>query len=233
MQNKSIWINTEGKLEGHAGIETVIPWIQVRSDKEMNCALWHHIWFIYFEFIPSYCLNCWKVVVRPRTLKELFALYELQEDVAMGRACKCGIEIRDTVPAPYGGYFYNNSLEEGQECYRQVRWAVDHSLSPETSVILKRGCTEFELKHPQSNTWPAADSKQLEFEATLNGLFAMPPPFKGQPQYLINHIITKWIEHAYKYGDETYKLYTGGRPLYPPVVTYHESDPVENNGDQN
>ena len=70
------------------------------------------------KWVPSKCMGCWKVVVRLKTLKQLFSLLQLQ--MRMGRPSKCGIEVRESVNGLYGGYFYNHSLEEGLECYSAV-----------------------------------------------------------------------------------------------------------------
>ncbi|KKL67647.1 hypothetical protein LCGC14_2132920, partial [marine sediment metagenome] len=44
---------------------------------------------------------------------------------------------------------------------------------------------------------------------------------RSQPEHLVRHIHRKWIEFAYKNGDETYKHFTNGKPLYPAYRTYH------------
>ena len=67
------------------------PWYYTRQHPELNCNLWHHITFRVFDILPQGCMSCWKVVVRPRTVKELFMLLHIQEDHYKG-ACKLGME---------------------------------------------------------------------------------------------------------------------------------------------
>lgn len=164
----------------------------------------------------------------PRNVRELFDLYELQRET--GVPCKCGIELRKTDQRLYGGYFYCQGLEEGQERYKQVRELVDERLSPETRVILKRYCTEYEIGDGSDIGFGASDKlpemtdeeKALEDLALAN----FPPAGFGSPQpdHIIANTMMEWINHAWKHGDETYKEFTGGNPLFPSVVTYHKKE---------
>ena len=140
------------------------PWIYTRSHPELNCTFWHEVMFGAIGIFPPGCMNCWKVVVRPRTIKELIYLLEVQDELTT-RYCKCGIEVRGYVPALYGGYFYNQSQEEGLECLEDVRKLVAENISPDIPVVLKRYCTEFELKFGPSD--------ELE-ETLMRGYFIHP-----------------------------------------------------------
>ncbi len=146
-----------------------VPWIYVRTDSSKECEFWHYIVFEVYGLFPIGCLNCWKVVVRPRTVKELFQLHEYEENVYTGH-CKCGIEIRDYVHGNYGGYFYSNSFEEGIECYGIVRKGIDKHISPDVPVILKRACTEFEMKYGDSSKWEEILDKGFYFDKDKNRL---------------------------------------------------------------
>jgi hypothetical protein len=42
-----------------------------------------------------------------------------------------------------------------------------------------------------------------------------------QPEWVLNHIHANWIKWAWRNGDETVDEFTGGIPLFKPVVTYH------------
>lgn len=204
------------------------PWRHVQQDWRMDCGTWHHLIFDYLskfmppgqQFVPSGCHQCFKVVVRPRTLKELFALEKLQ--LRLNRPSKCGIEVRFTVHGLYGGYFYNQGLEQGLERYREVRRAVDEDphLGREVAVILKRGCTEFEMLCGPSDQWQVTE-EQERLERLVARWVATDDVDREQPDYILWRIYRQWIEHAYSWGDATYLEFTGGKPLYPPVVTYH------------
>jgi hypothetical protein len=178
------------------------------------------------NFITTACLNCWKVVVKPKTIIQLLDLYEIEK--SMGVPCKCGTEHRLTTTTLYGGYFYNRGQEEGQRRYEEVRALVDEHLGEDVPVILKRACTEYEIGSPSgpkpwgpSDKWPELTEEQKELERLV--LENFPPTGFNTPQndIIIANVIQRWIHHAYKHGDMTVRELTGGNPLYKPYVTYH------------
>lgn len=224
----------DGKLVGTPNMAIEGPWHYIKHKWEFDCFTWHHVIFEHiskrqvlgFKFVPSRCQECFKVVIRPKTLKQLFALEKLQ--IAMDKPCKCGIEIRDTVHGLYGGYFYCKGLEEGLKRFSEVRQAIDTDkyLGPEVPVILKRACTEYELECGPSDKWEIYP-EQLQIEAMVDQYLSKDDVARVQPQHVIWHLHRKWIEYAYAHGDETYLEFTGNRPLYPAVVTYQHLTPAQ------
>jgi hypothetical protein len=212
--------DVDGKVTAELHQTWNTPWHHVNDDGKSDCYLWHSIIFDVCGFIPTGCLSCFKVVVRPKTLKQLFALLDLQ--LTMGRPCKCGIEVRETVRGLYGGYFYNRSLESGLQCYQDVKNAMseDSILSPlADSIILKRGCTEFEMACGRSDEWEITQDN-YNVELKLNELIIKKAALP-QPEWVLNHIHANWIKWAWRNGDSTVDEFTGGIPLFKPVVTYH------------
>ena len=74
---------------------TDAPWVYVKSSLGMRCDIYHGVLFNILKIIPSRCRACFKVVVRPRNVVDLFDLYELMRE--MGVPCKCGIEKRKQI----------------------------------------------------------------------------------------------------------------------------------------
>lgn len=229
------WVlNKEGKLEinrSQVAIET--PWVHHGHTGWAHCLLWSRIMFQavslrmseFFAdgkpFVPSGCQNCYKVVVRPKTLVQLFALDELE--ISLGRPSKCGIEVRDSVHGLYGGYFYNQGLEAGKECYAVIRKAVDNdvSLGPQVPVILKRGCTEMEHTVGPSDKWEVTEEQKV-VEDLINEWVISEKDLSEQPEPIVWRVKRKWIESAFAHGDSTYSKFTGGKPVTPGYITYHE-----------
>lgn len=223
------WRYEDGKIYSQIspGISST-PWHHIKNDHRLNCSLWHQIMFNMVSmrlpenkrFVPSKCQACFKVVVRPKTLKQLFALMELQ--IKLDIPCKCGIESRDSVHGNYGGYFYNMGMVEGLNCYELVRKAVDEEprLGTDVEVFLKRACTEFEHACGDSDTW-VVTPEQIQMESLVERYVIVENKEIKQPLKLIHRTHRKWIEFAYARGDETYAEYTGGEPLYPRYKTYH------------
>lgn len=214
------------------------PWIHVRHIPGFNCGLWHQIIFNYIsaklpqgqKFVPRHCQSCWKVVVRPRTLQQLFNLLEIQK--SLDRPSKCGIEVRETVHGLYGGYFYNKSLDAGLECYTAVCSAlftneVMRPLLDEIDeegktirILLKRACTEYEHACGPSDQWKVTD-EQNALEDLVEQYVYHDEMNLMQPDHVCWNIKKRWIEWAWKNGDPTFARYTGNEPLYPPYITYH------------
>ena len=208
------------------GVSENTPWVYVQSIPTSRCEIYHKVFFNCMQHIHSHCRSCWKVVVRPKTLEQLFNLYELQKE--MGVACKCGMELRDSVHGLYGGYFYTRSKMEGLERYKQVRALVDECMGKDVDILLKRYCTEFEIgpgSQGDSDKIPldvTDEEKELEEYIETH----LPQAGYSQPQakHLVANVLRRWIEYAYKNGDETYKLFTNGKRLFPNYITYHNKE---------
>jgi len=216
------YLDTDGKIKTPTRIATATPWIFAAQDETRKCGLWHGVFFNVFGWLPSACLECWKVVVRPQTLQDLFNLHELQ--MQMGLSSKCGIERRQSVCGLYGGYFYTDSLEQGKHIYKEVEKRVKEKLEQDAPIILKRGCTEFEHKFGDSYYWENhVSSGQIELERRLDRFIETQEKI-AQPSVVKEAIYKDWIEFAHSSGDPTYKNFTDGQPIYPPYRTY---DPYE------
>jgi hypothetical protein len=199
------------------------PWVYVKSYPGIRCDIYHRVLFNVLKIIPSRCRECYKVVVRPRNLVELFDLYELQRE--SGLPCKCGIELRLTTKNLYGGYFYCKGVDEGRERYAEVRALVDEHLSPETGVILKRYCTEYEVGpdgQGPSDELPELTEEEKAFEEYIIDNFPSVGLGTNHPDHMTAGVMLDWIHHAQRFGDATYKEFIDGDELFKPVVTYHE-----------
>lgn len=220
---------SDSKFIANLDVDWNSPWIHQKADYLKNCYLWKDIIFheivekhlpASHQFVPVNCQDCYKVVVKPKTVEQLFRLEKIQEQ--FDGSCKCGIEIRPQVFGNYGGYFYNRGLEEGLGCYEKVRKLVDDNIEPDCSVILKRGCTEMEHNPAigPSDKWKLT-AEQIEFEIYLGQRFVNDLPALTQSDLVKIEVHQKWIERAYDVGDHTVFKLTDDLPLYPDYITYH------------
>jgi len=199
-------------------------WHHVSVEGGHDCAYWHNVIKTKGlgkgeSFIPIACMNCWKIVVRPQNIKQLFILLALQQE--MNVRSKCGIETRWTVHGLYGGYFYTSSLEEGLERYKQVREKIDEWLGKDVKVLLKRGCTEYELAHGDSSLWKPYEGQE-EVEAWIkDNLKVVSITSLSQDEAAFGLIHAKWVKFAFAHGDSAYLELTGDVPLYRAYRTYH------------
>lgn len=200
------------------------PWIHIRPDGTDAACISHRCLFFSLlgkgkAFVPTHCLQCWKVVVRPMTVEQLFNLLDVMEELQY--RSKCGLEERDTVHGNYGGYFYCRSKEEGLARRAEVKPIIEKRVG-HVPIFLKRFCTEFEM-----NLCPGASSKYQQpewakaVEEQFYAVFETPKESQEQPDFLKNHIKARWIIKAWGLGDNTVKNLNDGRPLYPAYETYN------------
>lgn len=227
--NEGWKIGRSGKLEplmpkGIIGI----PWVFTNYDARRKfCTLWNNVYCQKFNLIPAFCrFNCWKTVVYPRNVHELFVLADLLR--ALNLPSKCGIDRRPYTYSAWGGYVYGDTLNQGKEYYAQTRKAVDTAISTDTRVILKRGCTEMERLKP-SNTWDDFPDNQKALEFQLDDLFHFEEIDFVQSAWMIRDIKETWILRAIEIGDQTVERtlaeYSEGVKLSDLIVhavTYHQ-----------
>lgn len=226
--NLEIRFDSEGKFKAFKRLTPELPWLHTKASQEQmihgKCAIYQYYFAQKIGFIHSICHDCYKVVVAPRTVKELFQLYDYQQEINIPG--KCGIEKRPFVPRLYGGYFYNRGLEAGKRCYRRVSEDIGKRISPDINIILKRGCSEFEMKYGSSDKWKILP-KQKEWEDKFDTLFVEDSKTPlVEPDYLVAHIKREWLHFAAKAKppDMTYLEFTGGVTLTQTCkyVTYHK-----------
>lgn len=205
-------------------------WIFTQAGRQKACLYYLNIYCMRFNCIPTHCrFNCWKTVIKPRTVKELFALYEINKRLDL--PAKCGIDNRTYTHGHYAGFVYADTLPEGKKYYEIYRKEVDEHISPDVSVILKRGCTEME-KLKQSLYWSKVDEEDILFERAMNDFFCFESLDFYQPKWLRHEIKTRWVEAAICTGDPTAREmaieFSGDENIWKKIVvesvTYHDRD---------
>lgn len=207
------------KIKKHEVLGVNVPWLFIKRPSWMNCAVWHQVYFQCLRAIHSQCLKCYKVAVTPSTVRQLFDLYDVMLD--MNLPSKCGIDLRNYTKARYGAYFYAQSVEEGQEIYQKVRDRLSRRLDlKDMPIILKRGCTEFELYLGDSAKYEQSEDDK-EWERIVEANVDIPDWDGEQPQVLKNHIKRLWIAFAYRSNDMTSLEFNDGKDLITPLREYH------------
>ena len=100
--------------------------------------------------IPKYCFECYKVLIEPRTVVELFKLLIVFENIELpdDNSRKCLTEERADCSGSYKGLIYCRGIKEGEGVRDVVREIVKDKISPDIPVTLKRGCSEYALAYP-------------------------------------------------------------------------------------
>lgn len=216
----------------YKGVGIEAPWIyHVKNDSPFKCVKWHTFLFNCYGEIPLECFDCYKVVVRPSTVEDLFKLREVQKKLPTTIPCKSGIELRPIVGAKYGGYFYNRGLPEGLDKLDFVRQlcidnnikvtdGINHDCDVLRGIYLKRACTEYETKFGDSDKW-VHNPVEREISAYLDRK-VHPSCFESvdtgpDEEQCVEH---SWVNFAHDKGDLTYMNLTDNEPLYEPAVKY-------------
>jgi len=189
----------------------------------------HMAVFNTFGVIPEYCFGCYKVLISPRTVLELFKLLLVYERLALpnNNTRKCMIDVRSYTSAGYKGFVYCRGLDDAGEVCRIIREATEREISPGVPVTIKHGCSEYAMVYPEfavleqdtgkmsyGNGWKfyedfadeafvfdkiPAQDTADEPSGSLGELFAL--------QY--------WLRYAATKGDMSYLVITGGKALEP------------------
>ena len=206
------------------------PWIHHGKPTDRQCSRWTHIYFSKFGILPSKCLDCWKIVARPKNLRQLFELNELHSRMELPG--KVGVDLRTvgTYKGIYLGFWYcpMGDLEGARELQKEVRRKVRGALSLDVPVILKRGCTEYENKFGPSNNWVQSAQHRI-IEQILDTIIVIKDMENAdQPGWIKTHVMRFWIEYAHQNGDKTVRDYVRNYPYSlgsVPTVTYEDVVP--------
>ncbi len=195
----------------------------------------HYNVFTEYNVIPEYCFGCYKILIEPTTVMELFKLLILLERIHLpdNNTRKCMVETRLECSGTYKGFVYVRDLEESRALCNSVSRAVAEEISPDIPVTLKRGCTEYNFAYPgYASTQPGIehmdynpDWKVLE-EAFDKGRTytrrTSPAQLTACPPYEV-FAMTFWLGYAATIGDLSYLEIAGS--VLPPIPQM--SDQVE------
>ena len=216
--------NTEGKIALENAWSPERNWVDVKYDLNRRCDAWLGIYFEYYKFIPKGCRNCWKVCARPRNLKELMVVSEIQHKT--GRCSKSGIEKREYTgnQGGYGSFWYadiDKGLEGGRELYDLVVKDLEGTgLKP----TLKRGCTELEVQYHPSSDWDkmAEENGWDKMEKLLDMFFVKGKQVKEPIMFYKTHSLISWIKYAKAHGDPSVAEFIDQDSNVPKMEQYHQ-----------
>lgn len=111
----------------------------------------HMTIFREFNVVPEFCFDCYKVVIEPRTVIELFklVLIFLNHKLPNDNVRKCMAEGREKVSGMYKGMIYCLGLEEGNKILETFQELIAEEISDKVPITLKRGCSEYAHSYPE------------------------------------------------------------------------------------
>jgi hypothetical protein len=191
----------------------------IRVGDNPNCRFFKKFLFrqAYAEtVVPASCQACFKIKVAPKTLRELVAAWQIAQGVEF--SSKWGIDLNNQLSQDiYAGYFYLTSLADARELYKFVRTAFDAEpkLGPNVRMFIKRGCSVYEATVGPSDRWQHTP-EMVQLEAHLKTRFHT----KRRRLAPNGAILARWIDLAFRIGDDTYLDFTDGKRLRPKTLTY-------------
>jgi hypothetical protein len=167
--------------------------------------------------VPMGCSACYKIKVKPATLRELVAAWQVAKSIDC--TSKWGVDLENPHSQDvYAGYFYTGDLDVARALYKVVREAIDADpkLGPEIKMTIKRGCSHFEAAVGPSDSY-SFTPEMAEIEAHLQSRFKGPVIAESTD---VHQQLGAWIDLAFRMGDDTYLDFTGGKRLRPATMTY-------------
>ena len=121
-----------------------------RNEIRLNCARHLRIFNI-FSIIPEYCFGCYKILIEPRNILELFKLSIIFDNLNLKNNLnkKCMIELRSNVKGTYKGYIYCGSLDEANKVYGILVQILNKQINKLIPISIKRGCSEYYDIYPE------------------------------------------------------------------------------------
>jgi len=222
----------DGKFELRRAIKQ--PYIGNRGEFGPCCSFLNDFMFtqVYGEkAVPIGCRDCYKIKVAPDTLRQLMAVKEVADDYQC--SSKSGSEAdKKNTQSLYATYFYFLGLDKARSTFRKLRSAIDShpKLGPMVKMVIKRGCTNYEHACGPSDQY-TFDPRLAEIEAYFWPRFVRQQPRESRKPIRDAMTLMHLVRTAYRIGDDTYKDFTGGKPLFPPTVSY-DPEVDSNAGDE-
>jgi hypothetical protein len=195
-----------------------------RGTLDRPCEFLNHFLFTYVyaeAALPYSCRDCYKIRVAVRSLRALMAVKALAE--ATKFSTKSGPEVDNPYNRNiYSTCIYFESLEDAHDTHAALRQQIDAhpDLGPDVDMIIKRGCSNYERAMGPSDQY-RVDPELAPVEAWLAERYVNDRPPNKMSKQTINALrMLDLIAIAFRIGDETYKDFTDGQPIYPSAVNY-------------
>ncbi len=221
---KFVLVNPDDRRPGTADLDGYV-WRQ--GDFAQPCAFLNRFMFrhVYAEgAVPFGCRDCFKVKVVTENLRQMMAVKDIAASVSA--SSKSGVEVDNPENQHlYGTYFYTLGLDRARALYKDLRAKMNEhgKLGSGIKMLIKRGCTNYERKCGPSDRY-TFDPRQEEIERHLFARFAADVRLGVRKSIRDAMQILEWVQIAYRIGDNTYKDFTGGKDLRPPIVTYSSEE---------
>lgn len=174
--------------------------------------------------VPYGCRACYKIWVRPASVRALFALKEVMD--ATPYTSKIKVEALNPLsPNVYLGIVYGGDLAETRAIYHVLRTAIsaDPRLGADVPMEIRRGCQNYEQLCGPSDLYTFDPALEAVEAALLEHFIKPAPPTRPKPHRDAAARL-RMLQIAHQLGDESYKDFTGGKSLSMSPVCYAPDD---------
>ena len=193
-----------------------------RGKFDLNCER-HKTIFESFNVIPKNCFGCFKVQIDPKNVIDLIKLFFVFDKIDLPNSKyikKCLIEMRPGIPGSYKGLVFCFTLEEAEEVKTILTEVLTKVISEDIKIIIKRGCTEFELAYPDYKNVKGKEKDLMKYDEKWSSkekiVDKVYPKRKTSKERIILGtnkgislndvlVIHNWLIYAKKIGDTSYK----------------------------
>lgn len=170
--------------------------------------------------VPYGCRACYKIWIRPGTLRALFALKDVLDGTPYSSKIKVEA-LNPLSPNVYLGIVYGGDLGATRAAYTALRAAITAApgLGAEIPMEIRRGCQNYERLCGPSDRY-TFDPALEAVEAALAAHFADARPSARPKKQREAAARLRMVQIAHQIGDESYKDFTGGKALSLSPVLY-------------
>ena len=192
-----------------------------RNEINLNCDR-HFDVFNTFNVIPKYCFGCFKVLIEPNNVMELFKLYIVFDNLNLknNNTRKCMLELRPNISGAYKGYIYCSSLNEAYEVQNLVDAILKKKIKASIVISVKRGCSEFGVAYPEYKKINKNENALMKYNEEWKEKENLTDIYRNEKNILTKKTLQKslkgvtvsdvlimrnWLGYAKKIGDLSYK----------------------------
>ena len=202
-----------------------------RNEINLNCDR-HFDVFNNFNVIPKYCFACFKVLIEPNSVMELFKLYIVFDNLNLknNNTRKCMLELRPNISGAYKGYIYCSSLNEAYEVQNQVDAILKKKIKASIVISVKRGCSEFGVAYPEYKKINKNKNTLMKYNEEWKEKENLTDIYRNEKNILTKKTLQKslkgvtvsdvlimrnWLGYAKKIGDLSYKNIINDMAMHP------------------
>lgn len=174
--------------------------------------------FMNYSAIPKYCFDCYKILITPRNVIELFKLMIIFTKIGLpeDNCRKALVEMRPKVSGSYKGIINCRNYANAVNIATVIQRVLSEKVATGIPVIIKRGCSEYPITYPEYANIGDASNKmeykqewqQIEDAADEHFNYSSRPDREmyNTPGYTLNDVNTMyyWLQYAAAIGDLSY-----------------------------